>query len=453
MTSTSDLLVVGGGMTGLAAAYLAASAGLRVTVLEGQSTPGGLLGTFPVGGTRLEHFYHHFFTHDAELLWLVDELGLESRLRYLPASMGIYRRGHTYPFNGPADLLKFDPVSLVSRVRFAASSLYLSKFADWSQWEKVSCLDWFERYAGKEATEAIWRPMLEIKFGPYAHLVPVAWVVGRLRQRVSSRRRGGEKLGYLDGSLSVLLDALLSRLKALGVQVLTQHPADGLEIRGKRAAGVRTPHGLFEADAILATIPADRFADLVHGVDAEYAESLRRIEHFGAVCTILEMDRPLGSCYWLNVADPGFPFGGVIEHTRLLPPENYGGRHIVYLSRYFERGNHLASMPTEEVGAAMKASLKRLYPKLKPEHILATHVFRTNTAAFACDLGFSRNVPAMRSPIEGLGYAGMVHVYPDERSCNNCIRVAADALQAIGCNTSRVPKGSSLSGKINGIRS
>jgi hypothetical protein len=42
----------------------------------------------------------------------------------------------------------------------------------------------------------------------------------------------------------------------------------------------------------------------------------------------------------------------------------------------------------------------------------------------------------------------MVHVYPDERSCNNSIRVAAEALRVIGCDTSEIPSGASLAGQI-----
>lgn len=444
----SSLIIVGGGVTGLAAAYLAATSGRRVTVLEGADRPGGLLSTFPVAGTRLEHFYHHFFTHDAELHWLVRELGLEDRLRYLPASMGVYRNGRCHPFNGGVDLLRFSPLRFPAKLRFALSSLYLGKLADWRAWEGVTCLDWFRTYAGRSATDAIWRPMLEIKFGPYADRVPAAWMVGRLRQRMSSRERGGERLGYLHGSLEVLLQALLGRLRERGVEVVCGCPVDSLLVDDGRVKGVRTPQGLHEADDVLVTIPADRFADLVEPIDGGYGRRLRGIGHFGAVCTVLEMDRPLGDCYWLNVADPGFPFGGVIEHTRLLPPEDYRGRHLLYLSRYFERSNALGLMDTESVTAMMIEGLRRIHPRLRSEHVLATHVFRTRTAAVVCDMNFSDKVPAMRTPLPGLFYAGMVHVYPDERSCNNSIRVAAEALRVMGCDTDRVPKGASLAGRI-----
>ena len=59
------VIVIGAGATGLTVAYLLARTGVRVTVLEAASRPGGLLATFDTGdGHLLEQFYHHFFTHD-----------------------------------------------------------------------------------------------------------------------------------------------------------------------------------------------------------------------------------------------------------------------------------------------------------------------------------------------------------------------------------------------------
>ena len=126
-----SLLVIGGGITGLAAAYIAARQGRNVTLLEGSPEFGGLLQTFPIGGTRLEHFYHHHFTHDAEFRWLLRELGLEDRLEFFDTTMGVFRDGKIFPFNGVGDLLRFDPLSFLDKIRFGLSSLYLARVADW----------------------------------------------------------------------------------------------------------------------------------------------------------------------------------------------------------------------------------------------------------------------------------------------------------------------------------
>jgi protoporphyrinogen oxidase len=178
-------------------------------------TFGGLLNTFELGGGRLERYYHHFFTHDAEIHWLVNELGLGHRLIYHDGTMGIFRDGRRFSFDTPLDLLRFAPLSLLDKVRFGLSSVYLARLADWRAQEETPAIDWLRRCAGDGATRAIWRPMLDIKFGPYANDVPLSWMVGRMRQRVNSRRRGSEKLGYLDGSLQVLLDALLAELRRI----------------------------------------------------------------------------------------------------------------------------------------------------------------------------------------------------------------------------------------------
>lgn len=445
----TDLLVIGGGVTGLTAAYLAACGGRRVTVLEGAAEAGGLLGTFPIGGSRLEHYYHHFFSHDVELRWLCTELGLANRLRYLPATMGVFRNGQIFPFNGPRDLLYFSPISLSARTRFAASSLFLGKFAEWRRWEDVPALDWFNRYAGRAATEAIWRPMLEIKFGVYAREVPVAWMVGRLRQRMNSRERGDESLGYLDGSLQTLLDGLLGALGRLGVKLITRAKVESISVRNQRVTSVRTGAGEFSAGQIVATIPTTHLAPLLAPHVPDYAAKLAAIRYFGAVCTLLEMNRPLSDIYWLNVADPGFPFGGVIEHTNFIPPIHYQGRHIAYLSRYFEADHALAALPIDKIGEQMIAPLSRIYPQFRREQIEQIHVFRTLTAATVCDRNFSMKVPAARTPLANFFIASMAHVYPDERSCNNSIRVAAEVCRVMRLETPLVPRGASLSGQIS----
>ena len=55
----------------------------------------------------------------------------------------------------------------------------------------------------------------------------------------------------------------------------------------------------------------------------------------GAVCVVLALPYALTDQFWTNVCDPDVPFGGIIEHTNLVPARWYGGQHVVYLSRYF----------------------------------------------------------------------------------------------------------------------
>ncbi|AWV99873.1 NAD(P)/FAD-dependent oxidoreductase [Arcticibacterium luteifluviistationis] len=439
------LTIIGGGMTGLTAAYLAAKKGQKVQIVEGSDKIGGLLNTFEIGGNQLEHYYHHFFTQDAELHWLLKELNIAEQTGYYNTSMGVFRDGKLYGFNGIIDLLKFKPANLFDKFRWGLTSLYLGKVADPTKNENVSTLEWFYKYAGKGMTNALWKPMLDIKFGPYADKVPLTWMIGRLAQRLNSRKGGDERLAYIKGSWKTLLDTMKAELEKLGVEIITNEPVTELMVENNQIKGIKTKSLEISGGKYLVTIPSI-FFDKVKGLPADFGG--KNIEYFGAVCTILELKKSLSDIYWMNVADDGFPFGGIIEHTNMIPKEEYNGSHIVYLSRYFAMSEDLANMNEEEIKKVMVPPLKKINPEFSEDWIKNVFVFKTNTAATVCDLNFSEKVPACKTDIEGLYVANMTHIYPDERSTNNSIRVAAEACKVMGIDTSDVPYGASLSGKI-----
>ncbi len=444
----TDLLIVGGGITGLSAAYLAAKANHRVTLIEAGSRFGGLMRTAPVAGTKLECFYHHFFTHDLELHWLLRELGLQDEVVYYPGTMGMYRNGKLFDFNTARDLLAFDAIPLLDRIRFGATSLLMCRCLRWENWEGVPAIDWFYRYAGRQSTDAIWAPMLKIKFGSYYDRVPAAWMIGRLRQRVNSNDGRQQRLGYLRGSLDVLCAALVRRLEAMGVELHANMPARKLEVQENRLAAVHSGGRRFAAQKVLFTIPTSALHPLVEPADAAYAGRLREVEYFSAVCVVLVLKRPLSHIYWLNIADAGFPFGGVIEHTNFIDPATYQNKHIVYLSRYFAAHEEIASMDEAAIREHMLSALRRLNPRLDDAGLEEVLVFRTQTAANVCDLNFSKKIPHCASPIENMYVAGMPHIYPDERSCNNAVRVVAEACRVMGLGCEDIPRGPSLAGRI-----
>ena len=437
------IVVLGAGAVGLALAYLLQRQGTVVTVVEAAPEPGGLLATFDAGrGHRLERFYHHFFTHDAEIRWLLDELGLASEVRFRPTTMGLLRDGSFFPFDGPRDLLRLGALPLSARLRFAASSLLLGSWPGYLEAEDRSALEWFRRWAGPEATEGIWAPLLRVKFGDQAERIPLAWMAGRLRQRMRSRRGSREHLGYLQGSLQRLVDGLTTSLKAGGTRLFTGTPATGLILRDGKVRGVDTPRGPITGDAVIATLPPPLLAPLVRPFHPSYAAELEGIEYLAVITVVLALAEPLSPVYWLNVADPGHPFGAVIEQTRLVPAADYGGRHLLYLSRYLTTRDELWQLDDDALWQRCRRQLESHFGRPLEGLVRARWTFRARHAAALCDLGFGRRVPAFHSPLPGLHLATMCHIYPDERSVNNSIRVAAEAVRCLGLNAAAVPRGS-----------
>lgn len=444
-----DLVVVGGGITGLVVAYLASKTGKKVAVVENSKIFGGLLNTFEIGGNRLEYFYHHFFTHDAELNWLIKDLGLEDRLFYKKTTMGVFRNRKIFNFNSPVDLLKFSPISWLDKIKFGMTSVYMGKVAKWQDYENVSAMDWLNKWSGKTTAAALWMPLLKIKFGPFAAQVPLAWMVGRMRQRMGSRNKGDERLGYLNGSLQTLLDTLLHALESNNVDLLPHTEIVNIQIELNKVKSLQIAGGnVIKANQYLFSIPSQNLSKLLKAHVPEYAQKMDAIKYFGAICVVLELSKPLSDIYWLNIADEGFPFGGIIEHTNFIPKDEYNGSHIAYLSRYFAHNEAIATMTEDEVKTLMLDKISAIYPDFDITTLKKVYLFKTMTAATVCDLNFSEKVLDCETPIENMYIANMSHIYPDERSVNNSIRIASEACKVMKLATDEVPYNQSLSGKI-----
>ncbi|RYF86807.1 MAG: FAD-dependent oxidoreductase, partial [Chitinophagaceae bacterium] len=396
----------------------------------------------------LEYYYHHFFTHDEELIWLIKELGLQDKLFFKKSSMGVYKNGELYDFNTPKDLLRFKPISFTDKIKFGITSLYLAKIARWENYEHISCMQWFTKWAGKTTTASLWAPLLKIKFGSFAAKVPLSWMIGRLKQRMSSRKNGDEKLGYLDGSLQVLLDTLMAELGRMQVTLLHSSPVDKINFSDHGISSIACAGNIFEAKDFLFTIPGIYLSKLLQPAQLALATALDKIEYFGAVCVILECSKPLSHIYWMNVADEDFPFGGIIEHTNFIDKDKYGGSHIYYLSRYFAMDETIAGMSNNDIKELMLPYLSSINQEFNRSWIKNVYVFKTQTAATVCDLNFSRKVPNCKTGVANMFIANMSHVYPDERSTNNSIRIALEALKLMGISSTFQGNSNSLSAKI-----
>lgn len=372
---------------------------------------------------------------------------MQDLLEYHPTTMGIFRSGRIHPFNSPADILKFGAISPLSRLRFALSSAMLVYMPAYADAENAAAVDWLGKWAGAAATENIWAPMLKVKFGEAFDRVPLAWMAGRLRQRSLSRKGAGEQLGYITGSLEVLVDKLVKVLESKGVEILLNTTAEKLETENRKVKGIRTSSGFVEAPVVLSTVPPPILAGLVDEAKPEYSKKLEAVKYTPAVCTVLALEKQLSPVYWMNVADPGYDFGGVIEHTNFVPTSQYNGNHIVYLVKYFLKDAPQPQEENDSLSERQVEQLSRMFEKDVKKLIIDKWVFSTRFASPRPSVGFHKLIPSAKSPLDGLYTGCMCHIYPDERSVNNSIRVAAEVASKIGIDTSDIPRGGGLACK------
>ena len=427
------MVVIGGGFCGLAAAYELGRRGIRATVLERDDAIGGLAGSFTAGGARIEKFYHHWFKSDVHVHRLVEELDRSDHVLLRPSRTGIYHADRFFRFTTPADLLRFSPLPFHDRLRLGLLLMRARRRRDWRALEDRAAADWLRSVAGERVYQVVWEPLLRGKFGDLAEEVSAAWLWSKLKLRGGSRSTAGpEQLAYYRGGFAALADTLAAAIRTQGGTVRTDTPAAGLRVAGGRVTGVVTPQETIAADGVIATPALPITADLVAPhAPGEYVRNLRRIRYLANVCVVLELDRSLSDYYWMNVNDPGFPFVGVIEHTNFEPASTYAGRHVVYLSRYLPASDQFYRLPERAAVAFTVEHLRRMFPDLTGDRILAAHVWRARYAQPVVVRGYSRLIPATRTPLANLLLATMAQIYPEDRGTNYAIRQGRDAARTL----------------------
>jgi protoporphyrinogen oxidase len=130
------------------------------------------------------------------------------------------------------------------------------------------------------------------------------------------------------------------------------------------------------------------------------------------ICVLLALRRPLSPYYTLYLADNSLPFTAVIETTNLIDPALVGGHHLVYLPKYLGPDSELFQMPDDMVRLWFVAQLKRMYPDLTDDDIIAAPVFRAPHVEPLHPLGSFGSVPPTRTPITGLSVGSTKHFYP-----------------------------------------
>ncbi|MFJ2780850.1 NAD(P)/FAD-dependent oxidoreductase [Kitasatospora sp. NPDC087315] len=429
-----EVLVIGGGFTGLAAAHELALAGVACRVLESEPFVGGLAGSFEVEGARLERFYHHWFSSDLEIRRLCAELGCAELLEQHRTRTGVYYANTVYRLSSPWDVLRFAPLPLPDRVRLGWSAVRAGRVRHWRELEALTAREWLLALSGPRVYETVWKPLLEGKFGQYAPEVGATWMWTKLHLRGGSRSRSGrEVLYYLRGGCAALLDAWVARLTGLGVRISTGTPVREVLTDESGVRGVRTESEVLPARRVLATTAPDLLAGLLapgatpgwaaaHPSVPAVRRQLSAIPYLANLCLVLENDRALSDTYWLNVTDPSFPYVGVIEHTNLEASDAYAGRHLVYLSAYLPTGAELYRMDDEAVFRASLPHLTRMFPDFHEGWVRRHHVWRADHAQPVITPHYSERVPAMETELPGLYLAGMAQVFPQDRGTNYAVR-------------------------------
>lgn len=268
----AKVIVVGGGIAGLTAAYKTSQAGHEVQVLEEQAVAGGNIRTLVLDGYRME-IGPHSFMGSSEYVWrLTGELALDGEVepaRAASRNRYIYRDGRLHPLPlGAMSFLRTPLLSWRSKLRLGLEPLIPGGAKD-----DETAWEFFCRRFGHEAATFIMSPFVSgIYAGDVKRLGARAaftkfWqfekdsgsmILGAFKYMRAKRKRLAREgvaprrgLFSYQGGLGKITDRLLQKLNE---QVRTSTRVESLRLEDSHFM-VRTDGHQCAADAVIVAVP------------------------------------------------------------------------------------------------------------------------------------------------------------------------------------------------------
>ncbi len=415
--------IIGGGISGLAAAHYLERGDAQVDILEGSDRLGGLGTFFEYDGHFFERFYHVMLPTDNHLLALLADLDLAELPYWRASSFALMAGRSIYPLNGPVDLLKFRALPLVDRLRLGITGLYGGMVRRGDRLDEVSVEDWLTRLSGRRAFDAFWRPLLRAKFGDAYTEVPAAWYWSRFRREKATTQ---ETKGYPKGGYHGLTESIGRSLRDRGVTVRLNEPVDALDLDEAGRPTLISGGKSRTYDRVVSTVPMPLLKRMAAGGSVQPV--LDAVDpgwdSVGVVNVVLLSERSAIDHYWVATTDDEVPFSGVVETTQVMDRAETGGRHLIYLLQYVHRSDPRFTRSDDETLAEFTASFHEVMPHVSEQDIEARFVFRAPFVEPIYKLGYQKLRPPVRLLDDRIFLATTAQIYPDVTSWNSSVGLA-----------------------------
>ncbi|HXG09129.1 MAG TPA: hydroxysqualene dehydroxylase HpnE [Gemmataceae bacterium] len=423
------VLVIGGGLAGLAATTALAPRGFQVTLLEARGRLGGRAGSFQdaASGQLVDACQHVSmgcctnFRHFCRTVGIDHLLRPQRCLYFMTPDRRVSRfraDGWPAPFHLLGSFAAAHYLTPGEKLRIAWG---LSRLRNEPADGDPPFADWLARHHQTPRTvERFWGVVLTSALNEVPERVGLRYARKVFVDGFLRHRRGFEvelptvPLGRLYG------DELCRWLENHQVALRLGQAARTFRLTRDRVKGVELRQGeVVEADWYLAAVPFDRLLDLLPAgvVEAHpYFANLRHLETSPITSVHLWYDRPvthlphvvLIDCVGQWVFNRGgaspspypLPLQGEEGRVRGTTPGEYYVQVVVSAARQFRGLGH------DEVRRRIVAEMARLFPAAAPEALRRVRVVTEHAATFSAVPGVDRWRPVQESPIANLFVAG-----------------------------------------------
>ena len=429
------VVIVGGGLAGLATAVRLVDRGLRITLLESRPRLGGRASSFqdPVTGELVDNCQHVSMACCTNLADFCRRVGIDAMLRREPELVFLDREGRISrfragpwpaPFHLVGSFLKARFLSVREKLGLVRALARLAGSRDELPGESFE--SWLMRHGqGRRAITLFWETVLVSALNEQIEQMDVGHARKVFLDGFLRNRKGFQleiplvPLGELYGTRleSWLHDhGVMVRLKT-GVRTI-EHDEDG------SVCGVALRSGeTLSADFVVLAVPFDRVHSLIPGVLLKRHAALANLESLRAspiTGVHFWFDRPV--CPFDHVVTPGRLIQWVFNHTaiqgRVAPalaaaaeatpvegvvPDAAGGQ---YLQLVISASYELLALEKVAIRDAVLSELAEIWPAARAAVLVRWWVVTEHGATFAVRPGVDALRPPQHTPVDGLMLAG-----------------------------------------------
>lgn len=426
------MIVIGGGLAGLAASVALAEAGWRVRLFEQRPFLGGRAASYVLpNGEHVDNCQHVTFGCCTNLEDFYRRVGAGDKIKFFDRMLLLDpqgRRGEMHagifpaPFHMTGSFLTFSPLALKDKIAIARAFYSILNSAghppDIDEPGGISMLEWLRRH--KQTPAAIsrfWRVVLVSALSEELERIDARYGIDVFWKAVLSNK-AGYRMGVPAVALGDLYEGCRAAIEKRGGEVIFRSPLRGLRIENSKLIAALFDNDREEsADAFVLALPHAAFTELL-------PESLKRTDTaLGNLDKIT--DAPItGVHLWFDRQIMTEPFISLLDTTTqwiFNKTALYAGAKAndangtgpaankekgQYLQLVISASYDLLQKPRQEIIDLCVAEVRHALPAARQANLTKATVIKEAAATFSPQPGVDRWRPMQETSIGGLFLAG-----------------------------------------------
>jgi protoporphyrinogen oxidase len=402
----NDVLILGGGLTGLSAGYVLARAGHPVSVFEADHAVGGIAKTIEHRGYRFDLGGHRFFTADIRIDRFVKEL-MADELVTVPRRSKIFMHGKYFDY-------PLKPMNAAFQLGIGTSVRVLGGYAAervrglFIARAPVSLEDWVVARFGRPLFDIFFKQYSEKVWGISCSRISAEWVDRRIQGLSLFKAVAYAMLKKKAAQLPTLVDSFV--YPSLGIGRIADRLAAGIRQCGRihtdtrivrinhlrgRIVNVAVQHAgqvhTEDGEQFISSIPITALVTLLDPVPPDAirkAAAGLRFRDLIVLALMIDRERVTDQA-WIYLPERSIPFGRIHEPTNWSERMAPAGKTLLVLEFFCFRSDAVWSA---DDGALREAGIRHLTKLgfIRPGEVTDSFAVRVPNAYPLFEVGYEK---------------------------------------------------------------